>query len=203
MPIYAILLSRLWVLCEIKTRTSSCLINLVWKTHSLFLSRVISLILQTREISLHKNNLCVLHRRIRHSLVFKNIENIIESMKNIENILESMKCINLFITSIAVYRVILWVKDVFEKRKKREPSDSICPLKFSKRFYSPPFSTFLAIIVDNSLNCVACFRTVSLWREVVVQPAWCSNVNSAPGTTLLVRIIKTFFKPGIHLTIHA
>ncbi len=139
MPIYAILLSRLWVLCEIKTRTSSCLINLVWKTHSLFLSRVISLILQTREISLHRNNLCVLHRRIRHSLVFKNIENIIESMKNIENILESMKCINLFITSIAVYRVILWVKDVFEKKKKENLQTVYAPLSSPKDFTVPHF----------------------------------------------------------------
>ncbi len=51
-----------------KTRTSSCLISLGWRTHSLFLCGVISLILRTYEISLHKHNSCVLPRLIKHSL---------------------------------------------------------------------------------------------------------------------------------------
>ncbi len=54
----------------IKTRTSSCLISLGWRTHSLFLRRAISLILWTHEISLHKHNSCVLPRLIKHLLVF-------------------------------------------------------------------------------------------------------------------------------------
>ncbi len=49
----------LWV-DVIKTRTSSYLISLCWRTHSLF---------QTHEISLHKHNSCVLPRLIKHSLV--------------------------------------------------------------------------------------------------------------------------------------
>ncbi len=44
----------------LKTRTSACLISLGRRTHSLFLCRAISLVLRTSEISLHKNNSCVL-----------------------------------------------------------------------------------------------------------------------------------------------
>ncbi len=50
----------------IKTRTSSCFISLVWRTHSLFLCRAISLVLWTLEISLDKHNSCVLPRLIKH-----------------------------------------------------------------------------------------------------------------------------------------
>ncbi len=53
----------------IKTSTSSCLISLCWRTHSLFMCRAISLVLCTCEISLHKHNLCVLPRLIKRSLV--------------------------------------------------------------------------------------------------------------------------------------
>ncbi len=44
----------------IKTRTGLRLISLIWRTDSLFMCRAIALILQTCEISLHKNNLYVL-----------------------------------------------------------------------------------------------------------------------------------------------
>ncbi len=53
----------------IKTRTSSCLIGLDWRTHSLVLCKAISIVLWTHEISLHKHNLCVLPRLIKHSPV--------------------------------------------------------------------------------------------------------------------------------------
>ncbi len=53
----------------IKTWTISCWISLCWRTHSLSLCRAILPILQTREISLHKHNWCVLPRLTKHSLV--------------------------------------------------------------------------------------------------------------------------------------
>ncbi len=56
--------SRWWF--GIKTRTSLCLISLGWRTQSLFLCRTISLVIWTHEISLHKHNLCVLPRLIKH-----------------------------------------------------------------------------------------------------------------------------------------
>ncbi len=58
----------LWVVCN-KNKKSSCLIILGWRTHSLFLCMAISPVLQTREISLHKHNSCVLPRLIKYSLV--------------------------------------------------------------------------------------------------------------------------------------
>ncbi len=49
-----------WVVWNKKTRIHLCLIGLSWRTCSFFLCKDISSILQTREVSLHKNNLCVL-----------------------------------------------------------------------------------------------------------------------------------------------
>ncbi len=53
----------------IKTRISSRLISLGWRTHLLCLFRVFSLILRTREISLYKDNSCFLPILIKHSHV--------------------------------------------------------------------------------------------------------------------------------------
>ncbi len=54
----------------IKTRTFSCLISLHWRRPLLFLCRVISLILWTRDISLHKHVTHVFSPElIKHSLV--------------------------------------------------------------------------------------------------------------------------------------
>ncbi len=54
---------------EIKIRTNSCLISLVWIRYSLLLSRAISLVIWTCEIAQHKDNLCSPKHDDKHSLV--------------------------------------------------------------------------------------------------------------------------------------
>ncbi len=72
-PKYVILLLVVWN----KSKNNSCLVNLGWRIHELILCGTVSLVLRTREISLHKHNPCVLSRLIKHSLVLIIIFNIV------------------------------------------------------------------------------------------------------------------------------
>ncbi len=63
-----LIMSLLWVALS-KNKNKFMFDQSDWRTHLWFLCRVISLVLRTRQISLHKHNSCVLPRLIKYSLV--------------------------------------------------------------------------------------------------------------------------------------